>query len=215
MNIFTHISELPGQSLAPLAAVCKGWQYEIEKLTFSEIVIHTDEHDIAIFRRVMGNSQRADCLSKLTLSAQSDSTQEDSVAGGDTKNPQRLMIMRLCDFFDCLGNSARGRSHSSLTLRFDGFENHHVPSYDLDDRIKFTEHLRAHTSSQYGIGRIVLSLAKNQLPAELFEHIVRYCSPELKSIDLALATKRDDDTTLYNTCEYLFRLCIALALDHS
>lgn len=215
MNIFTHVSELPGQRLAPLAAVCKGWQYEIEKLAFSEIVVHTDEHDMAIFRRVMGNSHRADCLSKITLSAQSGSTREDSAAGTDTNNPQRLMILRLCDFIDCLGSSARRHPHSSLTLDFDGFENHHVLSYDLEDQIQLTEHLRAHTSSQYGIGTIVLSLEKNQLPADLFEHIIRYCSPELKMIDLALATKRDDETTLYNTCEYLFPPCIVLVLDHS
>lgn len=199
VTIFTRLSELPGQSLAPLAAICNGWQYEIEKLTFRDLVVHTDEHDMALLRRVVTNSDRAGCLSTITLSARVNSSQDGAEDRTHAKEIQQLMARSICQFMDCLGNAAWGHHQRSLTLGFDGFGNAHDPSYILQENNPLTRRLRLQGPTRRNIGRIVLSLQENRLPASLFADIVRFCSADLKSLDLTLVAETGEDATLYNT----------------
>ncbi|KAG6362743.1 hypothetical protein INS49_007836 [Diaporthe citri] len=195
-NIFGHLSSLPGQSLAPLAAVCRGWQREIEPLTFSDIVVRPTDNDIAMLRRVLGDSCRSSILSKITFFGPSE---DETLQQIDESGNQTSTSMKICHFFTCLGSTAREHSYPPLTLTFAGWDDPRAPVNTLQDSDLVAQSLGAHHPSQCRVKHIVLALERRLWSSTMFADMVRYCSPELKKIDLGLFAE-DSDEAEYNTC---------------
>lgn len=194
-NIFGHISSLPGQSLAPLAAVCRGWQREIEPLTFSDIVVRPTDDDIAILRRVLADSRRANILSKITFLGPSGTRILQQM---DESGNQNSFAMKICDFFLCLGSTARKRTYPPLTLTFAGWDDPQGAVNTLQDSDVVAQNLGAHHPSQCRVKHIVLTLERQLWASTMFADLVQFCSPELKKIDLGLIAE-DSEEAEYNT----------------
>lgn len=193
-NIFGHISSSPGQSLAPLAAVCRGWQREIEPLTFSDIVVRPTDNDIAILRRVLADRRRSSILSKITFLGPSGAEILQQVE--ESRN-QHSVSMKICDFFTCLGSTARNHTYPPLTLTFAGWDDPQGAVNSLQDSDLVAQNLGAHHPSQCRVKHIVLT--ERQLWAStMFADLVQFCSPELKKIDLGLIAE-DSEEAEYNT----------------
>lgn len=193
-TIFRHVSSLPGQSLAPLAAVCRGWQREIEALTFSDIVVRPIDDDIAILRRVLADRRRSSILSKITFFGPcSLNTFQHIEESGD----QNYISKNICDFFTCLGSTSREHLYPPLTLTFVGWDDPRGPVNTLQDSDLIAQNLGAHHPSQCRVKHIVLGLERQLWSSTMFADMVRFCSPELKRLDLGLIAE-DSEEGVYN-----------------
>lgn len=194
-NIFGHVSSMPGQCLAPLAAVCRGWQREIEPLTFSDIVVRPTDDDIAILRRVLADSRRSSILSRITFLGPSGA---ETIQQTDESGNQNSTSMKICDFFACLGSTVREHPYPPLTLTFAGWDDPRAPVNTLQDSDLVAQNLAARHPSQCRVKHIVLTLERQLWASTMFADMVRFCSPELKKIDLGLIAA-DTEEAEYNT----------------
>lgn len=202
-NIFRHVSILAGQSLAPLATVCRGWQREIEPLTFFDIVVRTTDEDIAMLGHVLQDGRRSSILSKITFLGPSDQKvfQEIEQSG----NPNYTSA-RICDFFDCLGSTNRQHTYPPLTLTFRGWDHPRGPVNTIQDSDLVAQSLGAHNPSQCRVKHIILAPERQLWSSSMFADMVQFCSPELRRIDLGLIAE-DTEEAEYNTCEIDVPLC--------
>lgn len=206
VNIFGQVSQSPDHSLAPLAAVCRGWQHEVEKLTFSEIVVQPTTDDIANLRRVLENSRRANIMSKITFRGLSELEMQ-AFHLSEEPDILNLTAHKICQFFLCLGSTARESSYPPLTLTFDGWDDPRgAPPNTLLDSDIVERTLGAYSPSDCRIKHLVLPLERQLWPSNMFADMVRFCSPELKKIDLGLISM-DNEEAEYNTCEYRDQFC--------
>ncbi|KAI7785596.1 hypothetical protein LA080_006616 [Diaporthe eres] len=194
-NIFGHVSSMPGQCLAPLAAVCRGWQREIEPLTFSDIVVRSTDDDIAILRRILADSRRSSILSRITFLGPSGA---EIIQQTDESGNQNSTSMKICDFFACLGSTVREHPYPPLTLTFAGWDDPRAPVNTLQDSDLVAQNLAARHPSQCRVKHIVLTLERQLWASTMFADMVRFCSPELKKIDLGLIAA-DSEEAEYNT----------------
>lgn len=206
VNIFGQVSRSPDHSLAPLAAVCRGWQREVEKLTFAEIVVQPTTDDIAILRRILEDDRRANILSKITFRGLSELAVQ-AFHLSEEPDILNLTAHKICQFFLCLGSTARESPYAPLTLAFDGWDDPHgLPPNTLPDCDIVERTLGAYSPSDIRIKHMVLPLERQLWPSSMFADMVRFCSPELKKIDLGLISV-DNDEADYNTCEYSDQFC--------
>lgn len=205
VSIFRQVSRSPDHSLAPLAAVSRGWQREVEKLTFAEIVVQPTTDDIAILRRVLEDSRRANILSKITFRGLSELEVEAFHLSEEPEIPN-LIANKICQFFLCMSSTAREQSYTPLTLTFEAWDDPHgFPPNTLLDSDIVERTLGAYSPSDCRIKHLVLPLERQLWPSSMFADMVRFCSPELKKIDLGLVSV-DNDEAEYNTCEYSYQL---------
>lgn len=202
-TIFSHVPMLPDQSLAPLAAVCRGWQREIEPLTFSDIVVRPIDGDIAMLRRVLQDGRRSSILSKITFFGPSSQTVFQQIE--ESGNPN-FISAKICEFFRCLNSTAREQAYPPLTLTFYGWDDPRAPVNTLRDCDLVAQNLAACRPSHCRVKHIVLALERQLWPSAMFADMVRFCSPELKKIDLGMIAE-DSDEAEYNTCELRVTFC--------
>lgn len=201
--IFSHVSMLPDQSLAPLAAVCRGWQREVEPLTFSDLVVRPIDGDIAMLRRVLQDGRRSGILSKINFFGPSSQTVFQQIE--ESGNPN-FISSKICEFFRCLNSTVRDHPYPPLTLTFYGWDDLRAPVNTLRDSALVAQNLEACRPSHCPVKHIVLALERQLWPSTMFADMVRFCSPELKKIDLGLIAE-DNEEAEYNTCELRIIFC--------
>lgn len=194
---------LPDQSLAPVAVVCRGWQREIEPLTFSDIVVRPIDGDIAMLRRVLQDGRRSSILSKITFFGPSSQTVFQQIE--ESGNPN-FISAKICEFFRCLNSTAREQAYPPLTLTFYGWDDPRAPVNTLRDCDLVAQNLAACHPSHCRVKHIVLALERQLWASTMFADMVRFCSPELKKIDLGMIAE-DSDEAEYNTCELRVTFC--------
>lgn len=156
-----------------------------------------------MLRNVFQDRRRSSILSKITfLGPSSQKVLEETEGSG---NPN-FTSAKICEFFSCLGSNAREHPYPPLTLAFRGWDNPRGPVNTLQDSDLVAQSLEALQPSQCRVEHIVLALERQLWPSSMFADIVRFCSPDLRRIDLGLMAE-DTDEAEYNTCEVDVLFC--------